>query len=85
MFDFRFNTPNPFPESGPRKRFYASGMRGIGFSHKIIIELTISLVAGYMLLDNFLFFIEVMFLSFDLNFKCISWIELLFKIRSCIK
>ena len=35
MFDFRFNTPNPFPESGSRKRFHASGMRGIDFSHKI--------------------------------------------------
>src|SRR6185312_14488270 len=35
MFDFRFNTPTPFPESGSRKRFHASGMRGIDFSHKI--------------------------------------------------
>jgi hypothetical protein len=32
MFDFRFNTPAPFPESGSRKRFHASG---IDFSHKI--------------------------------------------------
>ena len=35
MFDFRFNIPTPFPESGSRKRFHASGMRGIDFSHKI--------------------------------------------------
>ena len=35
MFDFCFNTPTPFPESGSRKRFYASEMRGIDFSHKI--------------------------------------------------
>ena len=35
MIDFRFNTPTPFPESGSRKRFHASGMRGIDFSHKI--------------------------------------------------
>src|SRR6185503_16625428 len=35
MFDFRFNTPTPFPESGSRKRFHALGMRGIDFSHKI--------------------------------------------------
>ena len=35
MFDFCFNTPTPFPESGSRKRFHASGMRGIDFSHKI--------------------------------------------------
>src|ERR1700744_472984 len=35
MFDFRFNTPTPFPESGSRKRFHASGMRGINLSHKI--------------------------------------------------
>src|SRR3569623_557811 len=35
MFDFRFNTPTPFPESGSRRRFHASGMRGIDFSHKI--------------------------------------------------
>src|SRR3569833_2820180 len=35
MFDFRFNTPTPFPESGSRKHFYALGMRGIDFSHKI--------------------------------------------------
>ena len=35
MFDFRSNTPTPFPESGSRKRFHASGMRGIDFSHKI--------------------------------------------------
>ena len=35
MFDFRFNTPTPFPESRSRKRFHASGMRGIDFSHKI--------------------------------------------------
>ena len=35
MFDFRFNTPTPFLESGSRKRFHASGMRGIDFSHKI--------------------------------------------------
>ena len=34
MFDFRFNTPTPFPESESRKRFHASGMRGIDFSHK---------------------------------------------------
>src|SRR3954465_230558 len=35
MFDFRFNTPTPFPESGSRKRFHGPGMRGIDFSHKI--------------------------------------------------
>jgi hypothetical protein len=35
MFDFRFNTPTPFPESGSRKRFLASRMRGIDFLHKI--------------------------------------------------
>ena len=35
MFDFRFNTSIPFPESGSRKRVHASGMRGIDFSHKI--------------------------------------------------
>ena len=35
MFDFRFNTPTPFPESWSSKRFHASGMRGIDFSHKI--------------------------------------------------
>src|ERR1700733_11390193 len=35
MFDFRFNTPTPFPESGSRKHLHASGMRGIDFSHKI--------------------------------------------------
>jgi hypothetical protein len=35
MFDFLFNKPTPFPESGSRKRFHASGMRGIDFSHKI--------------------------------------------------
>ena len=35
IFDFRFNTPAPFPESGTRKRFHVSGMRGIDFSHKI--------------------------------------------------
>ena len=36
MFDFRFNTPTTFPESGSGKRFHASGMRAIDFSHKII-------------------------------------------------
>ena len=35
MFDFRFNTPTIFPESGSRKRFHVSGMRAIDFSHKI--------------------------------------------------
>src|ERR1700744_2280789 len=35
MVDFRFNTPTPFPEPGTRKRFHASGMRGIDLSHKI--------------------------------------------------
>src|SRR6185312_11866226 len=35
MFDFRFNTLTPFPESGSRKHFHPSGMRGIDFSHKI--------------------------------------------------
>src|SRR3569623_2454873 len=35
MFDFRFNIPTTFPESESRKRFHASGMRGIDFSHKI--------------------------------------------------
>src|SRR3569833_851128 len=35
MFDFRFNTPTPFPESGSRKNFHVSGMRGIDFSHQI--------------------------------------------------
>src|SRR5688572_11803638 len=35
MFDFRFNTPTPFPESGSGKHFQDSGMRGIDFSHKI--------------------------------------------------
>ena len=35
MFDFRFNTPTPFPESRSRKHFHASAMRGIDFSHKI--------------------------------------------------
>jgi hypothetical protein len=34
FFDFHVNTPNPFPESGSRKRFYASGMRAIYFPHK---------------------------------------------------
>ena len=38
MFDFRFNTPTPFPESGSRKRFHASGMRGINFSLKITLD-----------------------------------------------
>ena len=35
IFDFRFNTPTPFPASGSWKRFHASGMRGIDFSHQI--------------------------------------------------
>src|SRR5207253_5600769 len=35
MFDFRVNTPTPFPESGSRRRCHASRMRGIDFSHKI--------------------------------------------------
>ena len=35
MFNFRFNTPTSFPESVSRKRFHASGMPGIDFSHKI--------------------------------------------------
>ena len=35
MLYFRFNTLTPFPESGSRKHFHASGMRGIDFSHKI--------------------------------------------------
>jgi hypothetical protein len=35
MFDFRFNTPTPFSESGSGKHFQDSGMRGIDFSHKI--------------------------------------------------
>src|SRR3569623_3312950 len=35
IFDFLFNTSTPFPESGSRKRFHVSGMRGIDFSHKI--------------------------------------------------
>jgi hypothetical protein len=37
FFDFRVNTPNPFPESGSRKRFHASGMRAIDFLHKITL------------------------------------------------
>jgi hypothetical protein len=36
MFDFRFNTLTPFPESGSRKHFHASRVRAIDFSHKII-------------------------------------------------
>jgi len=35
MFDFRFNTPTTFPESGSGKRFQGSGMRAIDSSHKI--------------------------------------------------
>ena len=35
MFDFRFNTPTLFPESGSRKRFHASEMRAIDSPHKI--------------------------------------------------
>ena len=38
MFDFRFNTPTTFPESGPRKRFHASGMRAIDFRIKLPLE-----------------------------------------------
>jgi hypothetical protein len=37
IFYFRVNTPNPFPESGSRKRFYVSGMRTIDFPHKIAL------------------------------------------------
>src|SRR4051812_19800236 len=33
MFDFRFNIPTIFPESGSRKHFHASGVRAIYFSH----------------------------------------------------
>ena len=33
MFDFCFNTPTIFPESGSRKHFHASGVRAIDFSH----------------------------------------------------
>ena len=33
MFDFRFNTPIPFPESGSRKRFHILVVRAIDFSH----------------------------------------------------
>ena len=32
FFDFRFNTPTTFPESGSRKHFHASGMRAIDLS-----------------------------------------------------
>ena len=35
MFDFRFNTPTTFPESGSRKRFHALGIRAIDSPHKI--------------------------------------------------
>jgi hypothetical protein len=35
MLDFRFNTHSYFPESGSRKRFQASRMRAIDFSHEI--------------------------------------------------
>ena len=35
MFDFRFNTPTPFPESGSRMRFHILAVRAIDFSHKI--------------------------------------------------
>ena len=35
MFDFRFNTPTSFPESGSKKRFHASGVRAIDSPHKI--------------------------------------------------
>ena len=35
MFDFRFNIPTPFSESGSRKRFHNSAVRAIDFSHKI--------------------------------------------------
>jgi hypothetical protein len=31
MFDFRFNTLIPFPESGLRKHFHATGMCTIDF------------------------------------------------------
>ena len=33
MFDFRFNTRIPFPESGSREHFHVSGMRAIDFLH----------------------------------------------------
>jgi hypothetical protein len=33
MFDFCFNTPTTFPESGSRKHFHASEIRAIDFSH----------------------------------------------------
>ena len=35
IFDFRFNTPTPVPESGSRKRFHALEMRTIDSPHKI--------------------------------------------------
>ena len=38
MFDFRFNTPTIFPESGSRKHFHASGVRAIDFSHFLPLE-----------------------------------------------
>ena len=39
MFDFHFNTPTPFPESGSRKHFHVSGMRAIDFSHDFLYRL----------------------------------------------
>jgi hypothetical protein len=35
FFDFRFNTPTTFPESGSRKHFHNSGMSAIDSPHKI--------------------------------------------------
>ena len=35
FFGFRFNTLNPFPESGSRQRFHASEMRAIDSPKKL--------------------------------------------------
>ena len=34
FFDFRVNTQSSFSELGSRKRFHASGMRAIDYSHR---------------------------------------------------
>ena len=62
MFDFRFNIPSPFPESGSRKRFHNSAVRAIGFSHDIIPKNMI-LKKKF---QNFLIFVSI-HTSFSLN------------------